>query len=109
MITNLRMDLRFKLYHQVVRLHFEKMRISSRTPIKEPEDECGDSLVLYDADWADPQRILKVDTTTQYAVNRWRCPGLLLPLLRGPGEHGLRDHRPQHVHQLPLPKWQLLG
>ena len=61
-ITNLRMDLRFKLYHQVVRLHFEKMRISSRTPIKEPEDECGDSLVLYDADWADPQRILKVDT-----------------------------------------------
>ena len=65
MITNLWMDLRFKLYHQVVRLHFEKMRISIRTPIKEAEDECGDSLVLYDADWADPQRILKVDTTTQ--------------------------------------------
>ena len=52
-------------FNQVVRLHFEKMRISSRTPIKEAEDECGDSLVLYDADWADPQRILKVDTTTE--------------------------------------------
>ena len=44
---------------QIVRLHFQKMKISKKTPIKETNDDCGEYLILYDSDWADPQRIIK--------------------------------------------------
>ena len=45
---------------QIVRLHFEKMKISKKTPvIQDDPSDCGERLILYDSDWADPQRIVK--------------------------------------------------
>ena len=44
---------------QIVRLHFEKMKISKKTPIKDDVSDCGERLILYDSDWADPERIVK--------------------------------------------------
>ena len=44
---------------QLVRLHFEKMKISKKTEIKPDDGHCGEYLILYDDDWANPQRIIK--------------------------------------------------
>ena len=45
--------------NQMVRLHFEKMKISEKTPIKPTEGDCGERLILYDSDWPNPRRIIK--------------------------------------------------
>ena len=44
---------------QLVRLHFEKMKISKKTEIQPDDGHCGEYLILYDDDWANPQRIIK--------------------------------------------------
>ena len=44
---------------QIVRLHFQKMKISQKTKIKPDDSDCGEYLILYDADWANPQKIIK--------------------------------------------------
>ena len=44
---------------QIVRLHFQKMKISQKTKIKPDDNDCGEYLILYDADWANPQKIIK--------------------------------------------------
>ena len=44
---------------QIVRLHFQKMKISQKTKIKPDNSDCGEYLILYDSDWANPQKIIK--------------------------------------------------
>ena len=45
---------------QKVRIHFEKMKMTQKTPILDVGSECSEYLALYDADWPDPTRVIKV-------------------------------------------------
>ena len=45
---------------QKVRIHFEKMKMTQKTPILDVGSECSEYLALYDADWPDPTRVMKV-------------------------------------------------
>ena len=44
---------------QIVRLHFEKMKISQKDQIKKDNNDCSEHLVLYDSTWPNPQKIIK--------------------------------------------------
>ena len=43
-----------------MRIHFEKMKMTQKTPITDVGSECSEYLALYDADWPDPSRVMKV-------------------------------------------------
>ena len=45
---------------QKVRIHFEKMKMTQKTPITDVGSECSEYLALYDASWPDPSRVMKV-------------------------------------------------
>lgn len=45
---------------QKVRIHFEKMKMTQKTPIIDVGSECSEYLALYDSDWPDPTRVIKV-------------------------------------------------
>ena len=46
---------------QKVRLHFEKMKMTKKTPITDDAgSECSEYLALYDASWPDPAKVMKV-------------------------------------------------
>ena len=35
------------------------MKIAKKTSIKDDPSDCGERLILYDSDWANPQKIIK--------------------------------------------------
>ena len=84
------------------------MKIAKKTSIKDDPSDCGERLILYDSDWANPQKIIKASKYITRTYTHRVPSGFLLTLLRGQGEPGLCDEGRRHVHQLPLPGRELL-